>query len=118
MATTSSAKQAHRSICTDQENAQNVFLKPGKWSAHNLLGLHPVSSDLAQKIDDPACLHKDRVQIFVQNLNVANIYFTNKLSQTRLNAASQLPLGVFRCPKNHLKIQIFHHIETLNIANN
>ena len=89
MATTSSAKQAHRSICTDQENAQTVFLKPGKWSAHNLLGLHPVSSDLAQKIDDPACLHKDRVQIFVQNLNVANIYFTNKLSQTRLNAASQ-----------------------------
>jgi len=53
-------------------------------AAHYLLGLQPVSSDLAQKIDDPAMpmkMHKDRVQIFVQNVNVANIYFTNKLSR-------------------------------------
>jgi len=34
-----------------------------------------------------------------------------------LHAFLGLSQGVFRCPKTPPKIQTFHHIETLNIAN-
>jgi len=42
-------------------------------AAHYLLGLQPVSSDLAQKIDDPAMpmkMHKDRGRVWLQAVKI------------------------------------------------